>query len=141
MPTLYRLAADFTVILHLAYVAFVVWGLVAIVGGYWRGWSWVHNRWFRGIHLAMILIVVFEAWWGMTCPLTTWEQLLRDRAGQATYSGSFVGNAVHEFLFFELSETSFTVIYTLFGALVASTLVLVPVRWRNGSPSSPPQRN
>lgn len=140
METFYRLAADLTVTLHLAYVAFVVLGLVAILLGYFRSWAWVRNRWFRGIHVAMILIVVIEAWAGVVCPLTTLEQALRERAGQATYAGSFVGNAVHDLLFFDLPEWAFTIIYTAFGSLVLLTFWLVPVAWRGtgqieGSPS------
>ena len=80
----------------------------------------------------MILIVVIEAWAGVVCPLTTLEQALRERAGQATYSGSFVANAVHDLLFFDLPEWGFTVIYTAFGSLVLLTLWLVPVKWRGG---------
>lgn len=127
METLYRIAADLTVTLHLAYVAFVVLGLVAIFAGYFRGWEWVRNRWFRGVHLATILVVVVEAWAGVVCPLTTLEQALRKRAGESTYSGSFVANAVHDLLFFDLPEWCFTIIYTAFGLLVASTLIFVPV--------------
>ena len=119
-----------TVTLHLAYVAYVVLGLVAILAGYFRSWGWVRNRWFRGIHLAMILIVVVEAWAGVVCPLTTLEHALRERAGQATYAGSFVANAVHDLLFFDLPEWGFTIIYTAFGSLVLLTFWLVPVVWR-----------
>ena len=132
METFYRIAADMTVTLHLAYVAFVVLGLVAILAGYFRRWGWVRSRWFRGIHLAMILIVVVEAWAGGVCPLTRLEYALRKRAGQATYSGSFVANAVHDLLFFELPEWGFTIIYTAFGSLVLLTFWLVPAKWRGG---------
>ncbi len=134
METFYRIAADMTVTLHLAYVAFVVLGLVAILAGYFRSWGGVRNRWFRGIHLAMILIVIVEAWAGagVVCPLTTLERALRERAGQATYAGSFVANAVHDLLFFDLPEWGFTIIYTAFGSLVLLTLWLVPVEWRGG---------
>ena len=130
MDTFYRIAADMTVTLHLAYVAFVVLGLVAILAGYFRSWGWVRNRWFRGMQLAMILIVVVEAWAGVVCPLTTLEQALRERAGETTYAGSFVANAVHDLLFFDLPEWGFTIIYTAFGSLVLLTLWLVPVEWR-----------
>ena len=129
METFYRIAADLTVTLHLAYVAFVVLGLGAVLVGYFGRWEWVRNRWFRGGHLAMIVIVVMEAWAGVTCPLTTLEQALRERAGETIYSGSFVANAVHDLLFFDLPEWCFTLVYTVFGTLVLSTLFLVPVEW------------
>ncbi len=138
METFYRITADMTVTLHLAYVAFVVLGLVAILAGYFGSWGWVRNRWFRGIHLAMILIVVVEAWAGVVCPLTTLEQALRERAGETTYAGSFVANAVHDLLFFDLPEWGFTLIYTAFGSLVLLTFWLVPVEWRSERRASSP---
>ncbi len=138
METFYRIAADMTVTLHLAYVAFVVLGLVAILAGYFRSWGGVRNRWFRGIHLAMILIVIVEAWAGVVCPLTTLEHALRERAEETTYAGSFVANAVHDLLFFDLPEWGFTMIYTAFGSLVLLTFWLVPVAWRSGRRESSP---
>jgi Protein of Unknown function (DUF2784) len=127
METFYRIAADTTVTLHMVYVAFVVLGLGAVLVGHNRRWEWVRNRWFRVMHLAMILIVVVETWAGVECPLTTLEQALRERAGETTYSGSFVANAMHDLLFFDLPEWCFTLIYTAFGTLVVSTLFLVPI--------------
>ena len=71
MELFYRLAADFVVTLHAAYVGFVVIGFVLILLGVVRKWDWIRNLWFRLIHLAMILVVVAEAWLGIVCPLTT----------------------------------------------------------------------
>jgi hypothetical protein len=130
MTLFYRLAADAVVVLHMAYVLFVVAGLLLVLAGYLAKWEWVRNAWFRGIHLAMIGIVVFEAWWDITCPLTTWEMQLRGRAGQETYQGDFIANWVHELLFWDLPTWAFTALYTGFGALVALTWVLVPPRRR-----------
>jgi hypothetical protein len=127
---LYRILADLMVVLHFAYVIFVILGLVATLIGGMLKWQWVRNPWFRGIHLAMILIVVVEAWIGLTCPLTTWEQGLRSAAGEETYQGDFIANWVHDALFFEASPWVFTACYTLFGVIVLSTLLLVPPHWR-----------
>ena len=101
MSLLYRILADIVVTAHVAYVAFVVLGLVAIWYGILRKREWARSRVLRYTHLAMILIVVTEAWIGMTCPLTTWEQWLRTRAGQAAYQGDFIANWLHELLFFD----------------------------------------
>lgn len=133
MNLLYRLLADLTVIVHFAYVMFVIIGLlVTIIGGLLK-WEWVRNRWFRGIHLLMILVVVLEAWAGITCPLTTWEKQLRDLAGQESYQGDFIANWVHEALFFEGPPWVFTASYTAFGGLVLATLYFVPPRWHSRS--------
>ena len=68
-----KLLADLIVVFHATYVSFVVFGLVAILIGSSYGGDWVRNFWFRAIHLAMIGIVVLEALFGITCPLTVWE--------------------------------------------------------------------
>ncbi len=65
-----KLLADLIVVFHAAYVSFVVFGLVAILIGAALRWEWVRNFWFRASHLTMIGIVVLEALFGITCPLT-----------------------------------------------------------------------
>lgn len=130
----YRILADLIVILHFAYVAFVVLGLLLTIVGWWCQWQWIRNRWFRGVHLLMILVVVWEAWAGITCPLTTWEQSLRRRAGQETYQGDFIANWFHDAMFFEAPPWVFTVAYTSFAVAVLAMLWLAPPRLiRNNS--------
>lgn len=117
-------------VLHMAYVLIVVLGLPAICWGIVRKQAWVRSIWLRGGHLAMILIVVGEAWAGITCPLTVWEHQFRDAAGQQSYQGAFVANLVHDLLFFDAEPWVFTLLYTAFGLLVATTFVMAPPRWR-----------
>jgi hypothetical protein len=121
MPLVYRIAADVVVMIHVAYVLFVIIGLLLTIVGGLAGWKWVRNRWFRGIHLAMIGIVVFETWLGITCPLSVWEWQLREWAGQASYRGDFIANALDSWLFYDLPEWVFTAGYTAFGITVAAT--------------------
>ena len=90
-----RILADLIVVFHACYVGFVVLGLVAILAGIVFRWSWVRNISFRVIHLAMIAIVVGEAIAGIPCPLTVWEKQLRVKAGQASYTGDFLGYWAH----------------------------------------------
>lgn len=135
MPAMfYRIAADAIVVAHFAYVIFVIVGLFVVLLGGLLGWQWVRNRWFRLVHLSMILVVVLEAWAGITCPLTTWENNLRVLAGDTTYEGAFIANLVHRLLFYEnVPKWIFTAAYTTFGSLVAGSFWLVPVRWRGAS--------
>ena len=76
----YRLAADALVIVHAAFVLFVVaGGLLALR---WRRILWVHAPaalWGAWIELA-----------GWVCPLTPLENWLRRQGGEAGYSGSFI---------------------------------------------------
>lgn len=128
MTLLYRVLADLIVIVHFAYVLGVIVGLLLVVMGILFRWQWVRGFWFRAIHLAMILIVVLEAWFGVVCPLTTWEHSLRDLAGQETYRGDFLANFVHDLLFVEAPPWAFTLAYSGFGLLVLLTFVLAPPR-------------
>ena len=126
----YTVAADAVVVAHVAYVLFVVFGLVAVVVGHWMGWRWIRNRRFRLIHLVLIGIVVFESLMAITCPLTTLEDFLRKSGGQSVTEGSFVGRLAHELIFFELAPEIFTLIYCAFGGLVLITLFVVPMNKR-----------
>ena len=74
MTTLYRLTADLVVVVHFAFVAFVVFGLLLTLVGGVRRWEWVRGVYFRASHLAAIGFVVVESLCGITCPLTVWEQ-------------------------------------------------------------------
>jgi hypothetical protein len=128
----YRLAADLVLIVHAAFIAFVVGALVAIVLGWWWGWKWVGNRWFRGAHLFCIAYVIAEAWLKIDCPLTVWENDLRLRGGQETYEAAgFIAHWLHRMIFFSAPPWVFTVCYTVFGLLVVAMMVLAPPRWRN----------
>lgn len=115
---LYGLMADGILVVHFAFVLFVVLGLVLILMGLRARWTWVHNRRFRIAHLTAIGIVVVQAWLGRLCPLTVWENELRRRAGQLDYPAGFVQHWLHRVLFFEAEPWVFTAIYTAFGALV-----------------------
>ncbi len=126
----YRLLADLVVAVHSAYVAFVLVGQVLILAGLWRGWRWVRNWWFRGLHLAAILVVALEAVFDVACPLTVWEQRLRELAGQEASRGTFVGDLLHNLIFVDAPPWAFTAGYVAFAALVLATFVLAPPRRR-----------
>jgi len=120
-PTFYLLAADALLLLHVLFVVFVVFGLAFIVVGKLRHWSWVRNAWFRLAHLAAIAVVVAQSWFGVICPLTTWEMALRREAGDAVYSGTFVSHWLESILYYRAPAWVFAVCYTVFGTLVVFT--------------------
>jgi hypothetical protein len=121
--------ADFTLVVHTLFVAFVVLGFALILVGLWRGWAWVRRPGFRYLHLAAILVVVVQAWFGIECPLTTLENALRVRAGGTGYQASFIQDWLYRILYYQASPWVFTVAYTLFGAAVALV-------WRFAPPTS-----
>ena len=115
---LYSLLADAMLVIHFAFVVFVVIGFMLILLGLLAHWSWIHNRIFRITHLAAIGIVVLQAWLGQLCPLTVWENELRRWAGQSGYTETVVEHWLHEVLFYQAAPWVFTTIYTGFGVLV-----------------------
>ena len=121
--------ADVILLLHFAFVLFVVGGLIAIWVGYFARWNFVRNPWFRVAHLLAMGVVVAESVCGVICPLTTWEADLREKSGGSPrYAGSFIQHWVHRAMFFEVPERVFTVIYVAFFALIVLSLVVVKPR-------------
>lgn len=117
--------ADSLLILHALLVAFVIFGLVAVLVGHFRNWRWVRNLWFRLGHLVVIGVVVLQSWLGVLCPLTEWEMALRESAGQPGYEGSFIQHWLHSILYYSAPEWVFILAYTLFGSLVVASWFLV----------------
>jgi hypothetical protein len=76
----------------------------------------------------MIGGVVVQAVLAIECPLTTLENALKRRGGEADYAGSFIGHWAHELLFIEADPWQFTVAYCTFGGLVLLALLLAPPR-------------
>ncbi|MBU0939355.1 MAG: DUF2784 domain-containing protein [Gammaproteobacteria bacterium] len=81
---LLRIAADSLVLFHLCFILFVLFG--GLLALRWRRVIWLHLP---------------AAAWGMAveffhlpCPLTRWENLLRQLAGQEGYGGGFIEHYV-----------------------------------------------
>ncbi len=128
----FSVLADITLALHVSFVIFVVVGLLLVYVGFFAGWNWVRNFWFRVVHLTGIGVVVLQSWLGIICPLTTFEMWLRDNAGQGTYSGSFIQYWLQTILYYDAPAWVFVLCYSLFGSLVLMSWFLVkPRRMRN----------
>lgn len=123
------LLADLILYLHAVFIAIVVLSVPLIAIGGLRDWQWVHNPVYRFTHLAMIAFVAMEGLIGMTCPLTAWEDTLRN-AGQGYGEKGFIAGWLSRLIFYDLPTWVFTCIYVGFAALVAGLFYLVPVRKR-----------
>jgi hypothetical protein len=122
-----RIAADLVLIAHVAFIGFVLFGLVVTWLGILFGWRWVRGFGFRAAHLLAIGFVVIQAYFGIVCPLTVLENNLRVRGGQQAYgSRGFISHWLHNLIFFDAPSWVFTLCYTLFGLLVIGTLLLAP---------------
>ncbi len=120
-----RLLADAVLIAHMAYVSFVIGGLLLIWLGAALGWSWVRSVWFRTLHLAAIAFVALEALIGLACPLTNLEDWLRSSDPSQT---GFVERWLHRLLYWDFPSWVFTAAYLAFAAVVVLTFIVLPPR-------------
>ena len=127
-PAVAAALADAMLAMHVGVVAFVVLGEVLILVGGRRGWRWVRQFTLRLVHLLLMVFVAAQAWLGALCPLTVWEQALRNRAGRASYSVSFIEHWLSRVIFFEAPWWTFVTAYTAFALLVLLTWRWVPPR-------------
>ncbi|OGI37409.1 MAG: hypothetical protein A2V91_04145 [Candidatus Muproteobacteria bacterium RBG_16_64_10] len=112
-------AADLVLVVHSAFVLFVVGGQILILIGWWRHWQWPRRSLFRWLHLIAIGVVVIEAWVGWACPLTALEDALRGGSGGAIYGDAgFIAHWLRWLVFWRAPPWVFTAIYTAFALLV-----------------------
>jgi hypothetical protein len=129
-PAIAALLADAILVLHVGIVAFVVLGAVAVLIGGLRGWQWVRGFRWRLAHVLLMVFIAAQAWLGALCPLTIWEQALREHAGQAVYRESFIAHWLSRLIFFEAPWWAFVAAYSAFAALVVVEWVVVRPRHR-----------
>jgi hypothetical protein len=122
------LLADAILVVHFGIASFIVLGLLCVWLGAALGWRWVGNPWFRYLHIAAILFVAAEAIFGIACPLTVWEDVLRG----GPRAESFVARWVHRLLYYRAPEWVFTLAYATWALATLVTLVAVPPRRRAG---------
>jgi hypothetical protein len=125
---MYLFLANFILVVHTLFLAFVVLGFLLILCGAFRRWSWIRNFWFRLIHIMGIGIVLALAWLGQVCPLTAWENHFREASGSQGYTESFIQHWLHKIIYYDFAPWVFTLAYTVFGVLVLITWLLIPPR-------------
>lgn len=81
---IFRLLADLTVLVHLAFVLFAVLGGTLVLR--WRRVAWAH--------LPTVLWAALIEFAGWICPLTPLENWLRRQGGALGYSGGFIEHYV-----------------------------------------------
>ncbi|MBI4850019.1 MAG: DUF2784 domain-containing protein [Nitrospirae bacterium] len=91
---LYRIAADITVILHLLWIIFLIFG--AFIG---RKYKWV-----KRFHIGGMIFALGIQFLGWYCPLTHLEIWLREMHDPSqSYSGSFIIHYVEEIVYLNMS--------------------------------------
>ncbi len=108
----YRIAADAVLLLHLAFVLFVVLGGLLVLRWTWLAWLHLPAAvWGIGIEIV-----------GGICPLTTLENTLRRSAGDSGYPGGFVEHYVVP-LIYPADLTRATQFWLAATALVINVLI------------------
>lgn len=79
-----RVGADAVVLLHLAFIVFVMLG----------GWLALRWTWVVWLHVPALIWGTTVELFGIVCPLTPLEQQLRVSAGEQGYAGGFVEHYV-----------------------------------------------
>ena len=114
----FRVLADVTVLLHLAFVVFVVLGGLLVAR--WPPAAWVHlpaAAWGAWVEFA-----------GWVCPLTPLENWLRRQGGGAPYSSSFIERYLLPLLY--PSSLSRELQYALGGLVLLVNVVIYTAAFR-----------
>ncbi|MCZ2495539.1 DUF2784 family protein [Xylophilus sp. Kf1] len=135
-PDAFRHLADAVLVVHVGVALFIVCGLAAVLLGGLRGWRWVRGLRFRLLHLAAIVYVALQSWFGLVCPLTWLESWLRLQAHQSAYQRGFIEDWLQRALYFEAPAWVFVLAYSGFAALVAASWWWVPPVRRAAAPTS-----
>ncbi len=115
---IYRALADLVLVLHLAFIVFVVaGGLLAL------RWGWAPL-----LHLPAALWGVFVEVSGRACPLTPLENALDRAAGVSGYSGGFIEHYLAPAIY--PSELSHPVQLVLGGLVVLANALVYSVVWQ-----------
>ena len=103
-------AADTVLVIHFAFVVFIVVGAVLIRWARWLIWP----------HLAALVYGAAIQAIGFTCPLTPLEKSLRRAAGETVYEGGFIGHYITPVLY--PGELTISVKFVLVLAVVVANV-------------------
>ena len=103
------LLSDIVLILHFCIVIFIAFGIFLIPIGYRFYWRWIANKKLRTIHCGMMAFVTLETLLGITCPLTSIENILRG----ATRETSFISYWIIKVIYWDLPHLFFLILYCI----------------------------
>lgn len=115
----WRVAADALVVLHLGFILFVLLG--GLLSLRWSGVVWVH--------LPAVCWGALVEFLHLGCPLTPWENRLRQAAGQEGYQGGFVEHYLIPIIY-PAGLTPQLQLWLGFVVLLVNTLVYGWLIWR-----------
>ena len=96
-------------VLHVAVIAFNVFGLVAIPLGAWRRWAFVRIFWWRALHVLSLGIVLVQAIFGRACFLTLWQDALEGQ--QESEAAPLIQRWIERIIYWDVPVEVFAVLY------------------------------
>jgi hypothetical protein len=111
--------ADTLMFLHFLWAAFMVFGLpVGLV---------TRSRALRWTHFVGMLMTTLVALLGAYCPLTIWEEILRNAGNQAhVYDGNFLARHLSHLLYPDVKPWFIRAATIIWGTATIITMVLIP---------------
>ncbi|HEV2265258.1 MAG TPA: DUF2784 family protein [Stellaceae bacterium] len=122
-PTLLTAFALAVLSVHVAVIAFNVFGLIVIPLGAWRGWAFVRGFGWRAVHLALLFVVALQALFGRACFLTLWQAALEYDAAQTASREPLIARWVDSVIFWNLP-------IGFFAAFYVAVLIYALALWR-----------
>jgi hypothetical protein len=120
----YRTAADAVLVVHFAFVLFVVLGGLAVL-------RWPKLAW---LHLPSVAWAAFVELTGWICPLTPLEVALQRSAGEAGYAGGFIEHYVISLLYPDGLSRETQMLLGAGVVVMNAAIYIVAFRRRRGSP-------
>lgn len=121
--------------IHACVILFNIFGLVAVPLGAWLHWRFVRVAWWRGLHLASLLIVAAQAAFGQACFLTLWQAAL-ETSGADAATPPLIYTWVNSLIYWPLPLWVFTVLYLAVLAYAAALWWMVPPRRKTPPPKT-----
>jgi len=122
---IYKILANIIVVMHFAWIIFMLTGFLLTLCGFW--WKKIFD-WllFRYLHLLGILYVSLLAVMGKYCPLTIWENALREKheSGLA-YSGPFIIHYIEKLVYPDINPWFIRIATAL---IAISTIIIFIIR-------------
>lgn len=119
----YRALADAVLVLHLAFILFVVLGGLLVL----------RRRWLVWLHLPVVAWGILIEFAGWICPLTPLENWLRTQGGDRGFSGGFINHYLVSLIY---PEGLTRELQWLLGALVLAINAGIYFRVWRGRPRS-----
>lgn len=123
---IYGWLADAVLLLHFAFILFVVLG--GLLVGRWPKLAW--------LHLPAMLWGLFTEYFGVVCPLTPLENTLRRLGGEAGYQGGFIEHYLMAVIYPEgltrVSQFALGTVALLVNLAVYRRLVIIRRKRNNG---------